>query len=339
MIISFPRGIDVSHWSGTIDWATVRKQPEAQFAIAKCTEGLDFLDIQYANNRTGCLTQGIPFGAYHFYRHNGRPQDQADWFESKIGEGVSVAVCDVETTTAIALVGEERYKQGVLRGAGEYQWQAEIINARNALGLLSASGLSYQEKYETVALIDSMLATLEDDIYTFCERCIWHGLEPTIYTSPGFAKSFFKTNKLAKYPLWIANVQTSKPTIPAPGAQYGEWPNNPKVPIWQDTWTLEVEGIPEAAVDGNLWSPAAGNLYDWFGNGSQYQEPGDVMTIKVNTPNSYANIRNKIWGTITGKAPHGLTLTVTGQANDSNGRLWYQCGTGWLASWVVEVVG
>lgn len=290
------RGLDVSHWSGTIDWPTVRRQPEAQFVIAKCTESVDFVDSQYAANRAGCLAQQIPFAAYHFYRHNGKPTEQADWFASHIGDGVDVAVCDVETTTANTKLDT----------------------------VLSGSVLS--------------LTSLAADVYTFCERLLSHGLEPAIYTSPGFAKSYLQDGRLVKYPLWIAHIGVTKPTIPYPWNQYGDWESNSKVPLWQDTWTLQVEGVPEQAVDGNLFTNAAGNLYDWFGNGTPYQE-GNMPVIRVNTPGTYANIRNKPYGTITGKAPHGLYLSVTNQANDANGKLWYACGTGWVASWVVEVVG
>ena len=98
------RGVDLSHWSGVVNWPTVRQSNQVKFVIAKCTEGLDFLDSQYASNLTGAWEQQIAFAAYHYYRHNGEPIKQAKWFANNCNlPSGSLLVCDVETTIAKTL--------------------------------------------------------------------------------------------------------------------------------------------------------------------------------------------------------------------------------------------
>ncbi len=71
-------GIDVSHHQGDIDWPAVAGSG-VDFAYAKATEGVDFVDSRYAENRAGARAAGIYFGAYAFGRPDqGNPRGQAD---------------------------------------------------------------------------------------------------------------------------------------------------------------------------------------------------------------------------------------------------------------------
>lgn len=73
-------GIDVSHYQGTIDWSSVAGAG-IDFAYAKATEGLNFIDAYYNANRSGARNAGIYFGAYAFGRPDqGSPRTQADKF-------------------------------------------------------------------------------------------------------------------------------------------------------------------------------------------------------------------------------------------------------------------
>lgn len=67
-------GIDVSHWQGNIDWASVR-QDNIQFAFIKATEGTTFVDNRYATNRAGAEAAGVLAGAYHFAQPGGGTAD------------------------------------------------------------------------------------------------------------------------------------------------------------------------------------------------------------------------------------------------------------------------
>lgn len=62
------RGIDVSSWQGTVDWAAVRRSGRV-FAFAKASEGATFVDSTMAANRAGMANNGMVLrGLYHFAR-------------------------------------------------------------------------------------------------------------------------------------------------------------------------------------------------------------------------------------------------------------------------------
>jgi GH25 family lysozyme M1 (1,4-beta-N-acetylmuramidase) len=316
------RGIDVSHWSGTINWVTVRANNIVQFVIAKCTEGLDFLDSQYFNNRDGCFTVKLPFAAYLFYRHNGNPVGQAQWFHSKVGAGVKVAINDVETTLAKML--------GIKPGSDYKTWQRAIKSVEKQMKAKNVADWPLAK----AEAIRAAQATLAEDVYTCCKWLKDQGYRVVIYSSPGFILSFLQDARLAEFELWIAHIGVSKPTIPAPWAQFGEWLVNTRVPLWQDTWTYVVDGVPEAAVDGNLWSPAAGDMYVWFGNGEPYSEPVDPVlpSYLVVLTTSGLNIRTG-HGTgyaSVGKLPSQVCLKPFEKWASGND-VWYRIG---LSRWV-----
>ncbi|MSP61561.1 MAG: hypothetical protein EXR72_14725 [Myxococcales bacterium] len=73
------RGIDVSHWDGTIDWALV-KGDNVEFAFMKATEGNTFVDSQYATNWGKSAGAGVIRSAYHFFRPAIDPIAQANHF-------------------------------------------------------------------------------------------------------------------------------------------------------------------------------------------------------------------------------------------------------------------
>jgi lysozyme len=63
----FPvRGIDVSHYQGTIDWARVRADG-VDFAYVKATEGGDFTDPAFTILSEGARRAGVRVGAYHYF--------------------------------------------------------------------------------------------------------------------------------------------------------------------------------------------------------------------------------------------------------------------------------
>ena len=91
------RGIDVSHHSGTVDWAKV-KEAGFSFAYVKATEGVDDLDPLFADNWRTLGELGIPHGAYHFFVSEDDPEEQARFFLSNVDfqPGDLVPVVDVE---------------------------------------------------------------------------------------------------------------------------------------------------------------------------------------------------------------------------------------------------
>lgn len=60
------KGIDVSHFEGSIDWEKV-KQAGFVFAFAKASQGASFKDGTFQNHRILAKKAGLLFGAYHFF--------------------------------------------------------------------------------------------------------------------------------------------------------------------------------------------------------------------------------------------------------------------------------
>jgi lysozyme len=79
-VSKFPvRGIDVSHFEGTIDWAQL-KTAGLSFVYIKATDGVDMIDDQFALNWEGAAKAGFARGAYHFYDFCDDGGAQADNF-------------------------------------------------------------------------------------------------------------------------------------------------------------------------------------------------------------------------------------------------------------------
>lgn len=93
------QGIDVSHFQGVVDWRQVA-QAGMSFAFAKATEGITYVDPQFATNWAGIRAAGLLRGAYHFYEANDDATAQAQHFLStvQLAAGDLPPVLDVETT-------------------------------------------------------------------------------------------------------------------------------------------------------------------------------------------------------------------------------------------------
>jgi len=84
---------DFSHWSGEINWDIAALYLLA--SIFKASEGLDFVDSQYARNRAESIRLGLPWAAYHFYRVVD-PIRQAAHFVNMVGAGCNQYILDIE---------------------------------------------------------------------------------------------------------------------------------------------------------------------------------------------------------------------------------------------------
>jgi GH25 family lysozyme M1 (1,4-beta-N-acetylmuramidase) len=99
VVSGYKEGIDVSHWQGTINWASVKASGRS-FAIAKATEGTSFKDSSYDTNKAGAMGQGMMFGAYHFAQPANDPVREADWFvdNARYQHGMLIPTLDLERT-------------------------------------------------------------------------------------------------------------------------------------------------------------------------------------------------------------------------------------------------
>ncbi|MCK5058280.1 MAG: glycoside hydrolase family 25 protein [Candidatus Aminicenantes bacterium] len=90
-------GIDVSHFSGSVDWGKV-KAAGYSFAFAKVTEGVDYKDPMFAVNWPAIKKAGLIRGIYHFYVTEDDPKEQANFFIGNVTleKGDLAPVVDIE---------------------------------------------------------------------------------------------------------------------------------------------------------------------------------------------------------------------------------------------------
>jgi lysozyme len=92
------QGIDVSHYQGTVAWPEVF-QAGIQFAFAKATDGLTWVDPQFAVNWPGMKAASLLRGAYHFFEPTDDAAGQAEFFlqNVQLEAGDLPPALDVET--------------------------------------------------------------------------------------------------------------------------------------------------------------------------------------------------------------------------------------------------
>lgn len=83
-------GIDVSNNNGSIDWGAVAGAGYG-FAVAKASEGVNFVDGTFATNWAGMQRNGMVRGAYHFaHPSDNSAEDEANYFldtiKSQVGD-------------------------------------------------------------------------------------------------------------------------------------------------------------------------------------------------------------------------------------------------------------
>ena len=121
-------GVDIYHGDGTITWTQVVAAPK-QFAWAKATEGINYVDPTYVTNMTNGLAAGIAIAGYHFaHPELNAASAEASYFlnvaQSYIKTCALPPVLDFETT-------------GSLTGAQLTTWAAAWCNAvQTATGIV-----------------------------------------------------------------------------------------------------------------------------------------------------------------------------------------------------------
>lgn len=96
------RGIDISHYQGTIDWeeldgAMIGGSP-IRFIMIKATEGSTGLDDMFYSNFRNANEYGYIRGAYHFWSNKSSARSQASFYISKVHlqDGDLPPILDVE---------------------------------------------------------------------------------------------------------------------------------------------------------------------------------------------------------------------------------------------------
>lgn len=91
------RGVDVSHYQGTIKWDRLAEQ-DLDFAFIKATEGSSYLDECFYDNWQAAEETDLYIGAYHFFSFDSEGEKQAEFYIDTVGDlyGKLAPVIDVE---------------------------------------------------------------------------------------------------------------------------------------------------------------------------------------------------------------------------------------------------
>ncbi|MDE6845459.1 MAG: hypothetical protein K2J99_06795 [Lachnospiraceae bacterium] len=91
------RGVDVSHYQGTIDWEKLAGQ-DLDFAFIKATEGSGHVDECFADNWQEAGKTDLYIGAYHFFSFDSDGEKQAELYIDTVGslDGKIAPAVDVE---------------------------------------------------------------------------------------------------------------------------------------------------------------------------------------------------------------------------------------------------
>lgn len=93
-------GIDVSSYQVDTDWRTVARCGQ-QFAFIKATEGVGYVNPQFARDRQGATDAGLAVGFYHFAQpeQNPDPVTEAHYFLENVAvlERGDILALDIES--------------------------------------------------------------------------------------------------------------------------------------------------------------------------------------------------------------------------------------------------
>jgi lysozyme len=145
---SVQEGIDVSHWQGAINWASVAGSGK-KFAFCKATEHTSYVDPTFATNYAAIKNNGMMRGAYHFGRPSFDPIKQARHFYKTVkpSSGDLPMVLDLEENDLLppaqVKVWTQRFCAELTRKLGRaplvytgfYFWRDEAGNSPNNFGM------------------------------------------------------------------------------------------------------------------------------------------------------------------------------------------------------------
>jgi len=112
----FVYGIDIAHYDGDVV-NHLSQRDEIEFAICKATEGVTYTDPDFGTNWEVLDSKGLIRGAYHFYRSNDPPIDQARLFLKTCGDLRPIdlpPILDIEASSVVDPFDPEQFKKDVL---------------------------------------------------------------------------------------------------------------------------------------------------------------------------------------------------------------------------------
>lgn len=190
-----PIGVDVSNWTGEVDWAEVAAG-DARFAFVQATEGTNYVNPSFQAQYGGAADAGLLRGAYHLAQpHESDGTAQADYFLQNGGKWLH----DGRTLPGVLDLEDNPYKSK---------------NGKNTCYDLS--------KKDMVAWIADFTAKYHRST----------GRNAIIYTTTSWWKSCTGDSaKFGKNPLWLAHWGDSPGEVPKGWKRFTFWQSADKGPL------------------------------------------------------------------------------------------------------------
>lgn len=187
-----PKGIDVSHHNGVVNWERVHKSKKIDFAFIKCTEGRTATDSMFVDNWHKARWDGkLIRGAYHYGHLESSAKTQAIHF--------------VNT---------------VLEASGERLYNGDLLALDIEDVCDESKGLSRMEIH---AWITQFMQTTMKISGLPTTRCF-------IYTGAWWWIPRLGNAGITKYPLWLSSYTETPHTIPGWAWSIWQYSNNGTVP-------------------------------------------------------------------------------------------------------------
>jgi len=218
-------GIDVSEANGIVDWQQVKLEGYA-FACAKATDGASTEDTAFQENWQGIGENGLLRCAYHVYRLNDSPEEQARLFLNT----VKLESNDLPPVLEVLELGSTS-STSVLRDI--QTWLKTVADATGKTPILRTS----PNLWSKIIDLDASTAVAQ---------------EPP----PQFGS----------YPLWVVDYKESSPDIPSGWANWDFWQYTDKGRSGGTTLPFSISrfnGSPKALTDfstGQVVSTVSGTL-------------------------------------------------------------------------------
>ncbi|MED3564153.1 GH25 family lysozyme [Bacillus xiapuensis] len=209
------KGIDVSHWQGTIDWNQVKNSGIA-FVYAKASEGAAYTDPMFSTNVKGARAAGLPIGAYHYARPSApyNPDDakaEAQFFVNVMTNG----------------------------GMGDFGDIMPVLDIEQP----AATGTLTSDE------ITSWARVFTDTVKSLTNRQVM------VYTGVWFVQQYNDFGgKLSDLPVWIARYSTTPPLAVGGWTQWTAWQYSDKGTIPGILGNVDLDYGPTSidALKGNL---------------------------------------------------------------------------------------
>lgn len=209
-----PTGIDVSAYTGTVDWAAFTSSG-VRFSFVKATEGTYYTSSNFAAQSSSAKSAGVIWGAYHF----ANPQ----W-----SSGASQA------DYLISHGGTFRPGTGQLPAAVDLEWNPYSGNSCYNLSQTQMYNwiTAFQNEYKAKTGVYPIIYTAQ----AWWNTCVGTGLNSAVVA--------------ARSPLWVAYYSSTPGTMPSGYLNYSIWQNSAQGSYDTDTMSGGINQLQAMSIVG-----------------------------------------------------------------------------------------